>query len=293
MSWSTGSASSSRTARPSETGWGSWTTARWSSKATGSPGLVRPRRRPRPTAASMPAAARSSRRSWTRILTLHSPATAPTNSPPAWPGPATTAAASRGPFPRPARHQTMSSGHCSPPGSRRCAPRAPAPSRSRAATGSPSSTRPGCCASPAKSPTRQRSSERTSAPTALTPRTTSTWSPGRCSRPARRTPGGSTSSASPRARTRSTATRHAPCWPRDVPPDSACGSTVTSSATAQASPSPPNSGRRASTTAPTCPPPTSTRWPAARRSRRSCLESSSPPGRPTRTRAHWSTPASG
>ena len=63
----------------------------------------------------------------------------------------------------------------------------------------------------ARSPPRRPSSGRTSCrpSTPIAGTTTSRWSPGRCSRPARRTPAGPTSSAS-RARTPSTATRPAP-----------------------------------------------------------------------------------
>ena len=85
-----------------------------------------------------------------------------------------------------------------PAWSPRCAARAPPPSRSRAATASPSSTRPAAWPSPGSSPTRRPSSARTSCrpSTPTTRRATSTWSPARCSRRARRTPGGSTCSAS-------------------------------------------------------------------------------------------------
>ncbi len=58
---------------------------------------------------------------------------------------------------------------------------------------------------------------------------TSSWSRARCSPPARRTPAGSTCSASPPARTRSTATRRAPCSPPAAPPGWGCGCTATSS----------------------------------------------------------------
>ena len=74
-------------------------------------------------------------------------------------------------------------------------------------------TRPAASRSPGSSPTRRRSSARTSCPpsTPTTRRRTSTWSPARCWRPARRTPAGSTCSASAAP---STATRPA----RSSPP---------------------------------------------------------------------------
>ena len=59
---------------------------------------------------------------------------------------------------------------------------------------------------------------------------TSRWSSARCSPPARRTPAGSTSSASPRARTPSTATRPARCSRPAARRGWACGCTATSSA---------------------------------------------------------------
>ena len=58
---------------------------------------------------------------------------------------------------------------------------------------------------------------------------TSPWSPARCSPPAPRTPGGSTSSASRPRRTPSTATRPARCSRPAAPPGWACGCTPTSS----------------------------------------------------------------
>ena len=123
-------------------------------------------------------------------------------------------------------------------------------------------------------------------------RRTSTSSPGRCCAPARRTPAGSTCSASRTARTRSTATRRAPCCRRAGRPGSGCGCTATSSGRARASRLAVELGaasvdhcthlsarrrRRAGAAA-------APRW------RRCCRASSSPPARPTRTPGGCSTP---
>ncbi len=103
----------------------------------------------------------------------------------------------------------------------------------------------------------------TSSPPLRPAPSTSPWSPARCSPPARRTPAGSTSSASPRARTPSTATRPARCSRPGARRGWACGCTATSSAPARGSRWPSSWARRASTTARTSPTPTSTRSPAA------------------------------
>ncbi len=87
------------------------------------------------------------------------------------------------------------------------------------------------------------------APLARLAPSTSPWSSVRCSPPARRTPAGSTSSASPRARTPSTATRPARCSRPGARRGWACGCTGTSSAPDRGSRWPSSWARRASTTA--------------------------------------------
>ena len=69
--------------------------------------------------------------------------------------------------------------------------------------------------SPGSSPARRRSSAPTSCPpSATTARRTSTWSPARCSTPARRTPAGSTCSASAAPSTSTRRARSSPPVPR-------------------------------------------------------------------------------
>ena len=88
---------------------------------------------------------------------------------------------------------------------------------------------PRAAAGRARSRRRPPSSARTSSRRASDrDATTSPWSPARCSPPARRTPAGSTSSASPPRRTRSTATRPARCSRRAGRPGWGCGCTPTS-----------------------------------------------------------------
>ena len=89
-------------------------------------------------------------------------------------------------------------------------------------------------ASPGSSPRRPPSSAPTSCPRSTTSTwpATSTWSPGRCSRPRHRTHAGSTSSASAAP---STPTRRAPSSPRGRPRPAAGGCTPTSSDPARAS----------------------------------------------------------
>ena len=114
----------------------SYATPRWSSRAAGSPGSGRAdrgagrrrgRRRRRPRGAA--------RASSTATATWSSPATGPRSSRPGWPASPTPPAASAPPSPPPARPPTSSSPPTSPGWSRRCAGRAPRPSRSSPATG--------------------------------------------------------------------------------------------------------------------------------------------------------------
>ena len=119
-------------------------------------GRRRARRRRRPRGAA--------RASSTATATWSSPATGRRSSRPGWRASRTPPAASAPPSPPPAPPPTSSSPPTSRGWSRRCAARAPRPSRSRAATGSPSTTRPAAWRSPGSSPTRPRSSAPTSCP---------------------------------------------------------------------------------------------------------------------------------
>ena len=111
----------------------------------GRPGRARPRGRPadrrrrpgrRPRVRRLPLAPRLRRRPGGRVRRPDARASA------------TTAGGSPRPSPPPAPPTTPHCARCWPAGSPRCAPRAPRPSRSRAATASPSPTRSARCAWP-------------------------------------------------------------------------------------------------------------------------------------------------
>ena len=218
----------------------SWSapTPPWSSTTAGSRGSgPRPRRRP-PTATSTSVGGPSSRGSSTPTPTSSSPATGPPSSPHGWPARPTTAAASGSPSPRPARRATTS---CAPCVAARVAEMRPqgtttvevksgygltVEDEARLAADRRRGHRP-----------RRPSSGRTSCrPSTRRPRAQYLeLVTGPMLAAARRTPGGSTSSASRVGRTRSPRTRRGPCSRPGGAPGWACGCTATSSATARAS----------------------------------------------------------
>ena len=198
------------------------------SRARRSPGSAPPPRHPPPTSRSTRAVAPCSRASSTPTPTWSSPATAPRSSRPGWPGRRyaaggirTTVAATR------AASDEQLTSHVAPAG----AGDAPAGHHHGRDQERLRAHRPRRGPQPRGRAPVHRGDDLPRCPrraaTAPTPRSTSRWSPARCSRRARRTPAGSTRSASAG---RSTPTRPEPCSPPAPRPGSADACTPTSSA---------------------------------------------------------------
>ncbi len=256
----------------------------------GSPGSARPRTRRPPTSRSTPAAARCSPASSTATATWSSPATGPRSSRPGWRGTPyaaggirTTVAATRA-----ATDEQLTS-HVA---------RLVAEMRRQGTTTVEIKSGYGLTVrdeARSLAVARQFTEETTFLGAHVVPARAA--DAGGVRRPrhradarggARRTPAGSTCSASAAP---STPTRPAPSSPPARPPACAAGCTPTSSAPAPASGWPPSSAWSRSTTAPTSTTRTSTRCATPAPSPRCCPAWSSPPASPTPTPAGCSTPA--
>ena len=246
----------------------------------------------RPTSASTPPAAASSRASSTATRTSCSPATAPTSSPRGWRARRTRRAASASRPTRRARRPTTSCAALTRARRDEALRAGITHLEIKSGYGLDVDTERRLCEVAARVHRRRhvpRRPRRARRSTRAAPTTTSSSSAATCSPPARRTRAGSTCSArrgafdadqsprGPRTRARSRA--------------SACASTATSSATGRACSSPSSWAPRRSTTARTSATTTSPRSPGATRSPRSCRPPTSPPASRIPTRAARSTPA--